>query len=181
MHGAKACLVAPAQADLLEFQVLRQESAAFLAPWEPLVPQAEDPDHTRRFRRMLEAGRTGTSQKHFVCRNEDMAIVGCMNLNNIVRGVFQSAMLGYWIGAPHARQGFMGDALQAALRLAFDVENLHRIEANIRPENEASRALVKRAGFRLEGYSPRYLKIAGSWCDHERYALLRDEWTPPEA
>jgi [ribosomal protein S5]-alanine N-acetyltransferase len=95
-----------------------------------------------------------------------------------VRGPSQSAFLGYWIGAPYARQGYMTEALQLALRHAFGVLKLHRVEANIMPANRASIALVKRAGFRREGYSPRYLKIAGHWADHERWALAAEDWHP---
>ncbi len=99
-----------------------------------------------------------------------------MNFNEIVRGLFQSAYMGYWIGEPFARQGYMGEALRAALDYAFGALGLHRVEANIQPGNEASIALVKRAGFRLEGHSPRYLKIGGGWRDHERWALTVEEF-----
>ncbi len=70
----------------------------------------------------------------------------------------------------------MGEALQQALRLAFNHLRLHRVEANIQPGNSASIALVKRAGFSLEGFSPRYLKIAGRWRDHQRWAILAEDW-----
>jgi ribosomal-protein-alanine N-acetyltransferase len=105
-------------------------------------------------------------------------IVGAIHMNEIVRGVFQSAYLGYWIGAPHARRGYMTEGLGLALTHAFKRLGLHRLEANIRPENTASLALVRRLGFRREGLSPRYLKIAGRWCDHERWAILAEEWRP---
>ena len=72
----------------------------------------------------------------------------------------------------------MGEALQLMLREVFRGLDLHRVEANVMPHNTASIALVERAGFRKEGYSPRYLKIAGRWSDHERWALLREEWRP---
>ena len=94
----------------------------------------------------------------------------------IVRGPSQSAFLGYWIGAPFARQGYMTEALQLGLRHAFRILSLHRVEANIMPANRASIALVKRAGFHREGYSARYLKIAGHWADHERWALTVEDW-----
>ena len=96
--------------------------------------------------------------------------------NEIVRGPAQSAFLGYWIGARYARQGYMTEALQLALRHAFRVLRLHRVEANIMPANRASIALVRRAGFQREGYSTRYLKIAGRWADHERWALTVEDW-----
>jgi ribosomal-protein-alanine N-acetyltransferase len=113
-----------------------------------------------------------------ICRREDGAILGAVNLNEIVRGPAQSAFLGYWIGAAHARQGYMTEALQLALRHGFGILKLHRVEANILPVNRPSIALVRRAGFRREGYSPRYLRIAGRWADHERWALLSERWRP---
>ena len=113
-----------------------------------------------------------------ICRRDDDALVGAINLNEIVRGNFQSAYLGYYIGAAYAGQGYMTEALQATLRTAFREVGLHRVEANIQPANAASIALAARAGFRCEGYSPRYLKVGGRWRDHERWALLAEEWQP---
>jgi ribosomal-protein-alanine N-acetyltransferase len=109
-------------------------------------------------------------------RLEDDALVGLVNLNEIVRGAFHSAYLGYWVGGPYARRGYMADGLGLVLREAFGALKLHRVEANIQPANVASIALARQLGFRYEGVSPRYLKIAGRWRDHERYALLAEEW-----
>ena len=109
-------------------------------------------------------------------RNEDDALLGVVNLNEIVRGVFHSAYLGYWIGGSFARQGYMIEGLSLVLSLAFGPLRLHRVEANIQPANAASIALVKRLGFRREGRSRRYLKIGGRWRDHDRFALLAEDW-----
>lgn len=109
-----------------------------------------------------------------VARRDDDDLVGVCNLSEIVRGAFQSAFLGYYVFAPHARQGLMSEGLALLKRYAFGTLRLHRLEANVQPENEASIALVRRVGFRKEGYSPRYLKIAGRWRDHERWAVLAD-------
>jgi [ribosomal protein S5]-alanine N-acetyltransferase len=84
--------------------------------------------------------------------------------------------LGYWVGAPFEGQGYMREGLALALRRAFGALKLHRVEANIQPENARSIALVKRAGFRREGYSERYLKIAGRWRDHERWAMTVEDY-----
>jgi [ribosomal protein S5]-alanine N-acetyltransferase len=113
---------------------------------------------------------------YLICRALDGAIVGGININEIVRGVFRSGYLGYQIGAPHARRGFMTEALALVLGQAFGPLRLHRVEANIQPGNRASIALVRRAGFRREGLSRRYLKIGGRWRDHERWALTVEEW-----
>jgi ribosomal-protein-alanine N-acetyltransferase len=102
--------------------------------------------------------------------------VGVINVNEIVHGAFRSAYLGYYVFVPRAGQGYMSEGLALALRWAFRELRLHRLEANIQPGNEASRALVSRFGFRREGFSRRYLKVAGRWRDHERWALLVEDW-----
>lgn len=102
------------------------------------------------------------------------AVVGVINLNEIVAGAFQSAYLGYYGMVRFARKGFMTDAMRLAIDLAFGELSLHRLEANIQPENVASIALVHRLGFQKEGFSPGYLRIDGQWRDHERWALRAD-------
>ena len=114
---------------------------------------------------------------YLACRGQDL--VGVVNLNDITRGPLQSAFLGYYAFVPFAGRGWMRRALTLAIDRAFDVHGLHRLEANVQPANERSRRLVAGLGFRLEGYSPRYLRIAGEWRDHERWALLADEWPGP--
>ena len=111
-----------------------------------------------------------------LCRREDEAILGFFNLSQIARGSLQSAYLGYAVGKPYARNGYMREGLELVLRRAFLTLRLHRIEANIQPGNRASIALAAGAGFRREGFSPRYLKIGGRWRDHERWAILAEEW-----
>ena len=110
------------------------------------------------------------------CRVTDDAIVGLVNLNEIVRGAFCSAYLGYEAFSPFDGQGYMTEALHQMLDLAFGDLALHRLEANIQPDNVRSRALVQRLGFRREGYSPRYLFMGGAWRDHERWAITAEEW-----
>jgi ribosomal-protein-alanine N-acetyltransferase len=97
-------------------------------------------------------------------------------LSEIVRGVFQSAYLGYYAVVPFAGQGYMREGMRLCLRHAFSRLRLHRVEANVQPANAASLALVRGAGFRHEGYSPRYLRLGGRWRDHERWAMLAEEW-----
>lgn len=103
-------------------------------------------------------------------------IAGVVNLSEIVRGFFQNAYLGYYGVAGMNRRGFMTEAVRLAVSYAFEEQGLHRLEANIQPGNTPSRALVERLGFRREGYSPRYLKIGGEWRDHERWAILSEDW-----
>jgi ribosomal-protein-alanine N-acetyltransferase len=98
-------------------------------------------------------------------------LVGAINLTNVIHGVFRSGYLGYYAFAGFERHGYMSKGLRKLVRHAFTNLKLHRLEANIRPENLASIALVKACGFSLEGYSPAYLKI--HWRDHERWAIVR--------
>ena len=103
------------------------------------------------------------------------AIAGVFTISQIVRGAFQSAYLGYYANQRHAGQGLMREAMEQVLDHAFGPLALHRLEANIQPGNQPSIALARGAGFRLEGFSPRYLLIGGQWRDHERYAITADE------
>jgi [ribosomal protein S5]-alanine N-acetyltransferase len=111
-----------------------------------------------------------------VCLRNGGAITGYFALSQIFRGAFQNAYLGYDGSAPYAGRGYMREGLELMLRHAFRVQRLHRVEANIQPGNQPSRSLVEGAGFRLEGFSPRYLKIGGRWRDHERWALTVEDW-----
>ena len=111
-----------------------------------------------------------------VCRSEDDTLVGVFNLSEIVRGAFQSAYIGYYAFAPHAGRGYMAEGLDLTLRFVFRVMRLHRIEINIQPANARSIRLARSAGFVREGFSRRYVKIAGRWRDHERWALTVEDW-----
>jgi len=111
-----------------------------------------------------------------VCRRDDDALIGVFNLSEIVRGAFESSYLGYYAFAPHAGQGYMSEGLSLVLALAFGKLKLHRVEANVQPTNRPSVSLVRRAGFAREGFSRRYVKIAGRWRDHERFAMLAEDW-----
>jgi [ribosomal protein S5]-alanine N-acetyltransferase len=113
----------------------------------------------------------------FIARDrESERIVGVINLSEIVRGFFQSAYMGYYAMAGMNGRGLMGEAVGLVITHAFRQLGLHRVEANIQPGNAASKALANRLGFQQEGYSPRYLKIDGEWRDHERWAILSEEW-----
>lgn len=174
-RGRRTFLRYPVAEDEREYTELRRESDDFHRVWNPDPPPGEDVFSHAAFARYLGDSRSPTSDRTLVCRRTDGAIVGAFNLSQIFRGPLQSAYLGYWVGARFARQGYMGDAMPSILRHAFRRLGLHRLEANIQPHNAPSIALARRAGFRKEGYSPRYLKIFGRWCDHERWAILADE------
>jgi ribosomal-protein-alanine N-acetyltransferase len=129
-----------------------------------------------QFRAFIKRGSQADTRSYLVCRREDQRIVGVFTLSQIFMGGFRSAYLGYYVGAPFAGQGYMSEGLQLVLNEAFKRLKLHRIEANIQPNNISSIALVSRAGFSREGYSRRYLKIGGRWRDHERWAILLEDW-----
>lgn len=174
-RGKRVFLRYPEPGDLQEYLQLRRVSTEFHRPWEPAPPPGYDPYTPDGFRRYVERARSDRHDFQLLCRLADGVILGAFNLSEIVRGALQSAYLGYWIGEPHAGQGYMREGLRLELDHAFRRVGLHRVEANIQPTNEPSLALARGAGFRLEGYSPRYLEIAGQWRDHERWALLADE------
>ena len=109
---------------------------------------------------------------------DDHAIAGVFTIGQIVRGLFQSAYVGYYANVAYAGQGIMSEGLRQVVRRAFDELGLHRLEVNIQPGNISSIALAQAAGFRLEGFSPRYLLIGGQWRDHERYAITAEERRP---
>jgi len=134
----------------------------------PLTPDA--------FRDHLGRHEGPRSAVFFIWIEEPRGLVGVVNLNEIVRGVFQSAYLGYYAFEPFAGRGLMRKGLSRVIAHAFRIMKLHRLEANIQPGNTRSKALVKQLGFRREGFSPRYLKIKGRWRDHERWTLLSEEW-----
>lgn len=156
----------PASADQREFTRSARASLTLhgpwtVAPWSPLA-----------FRTYLDRMAQPGNVALLVCRRGSDQIVGVFNLTNIVLGAFRSAYLGYYAFSGHEGQGLMREGLQAVVRHAFVVLKLHRLEANIQPDNARSLGLVKACGFHQEGYSPRYLKIRGRWRDHERWAIL---------
>jgi ribosomal-protein-alanine N-acetyltransferase len=134
------------------------------------------PTDSEAFARWMTRCRQPNVKCLLVCRPDDDAILGVFVVSQIVRGMFHSAYLGYYAEQPYGGQGYMTEGMRLVLRHIFTDMRLHRIEANVQPENAASIALVKRSGFRLEGFSPRYLKVAGRWRDHERWAMTIDDW-----
>ena len=142
------------------------EGESLLTPW------ISAPSTLRAFRHYLRRTQRDDHEGLLVCRLDTDAIVGVINLNNIVRGSFLSASLGYYALARHAGQGYMQEGLELAKEYAFRQLGLHRIEANIQPNNKRSINLVKRCGFVREGYSRDFLHIEGAWRDHERWAAI---------
>ena len=128
------------------------------------------------FEKFLARNKSETNESFVVCRNSDDKIVGSITLSQIFRGNFCNAYLGYFIGAEFGGKGFMTEAIELVLRYAFKNLKLHRLEANVQPVNLASIAVLKKNGFTKEGFSRRYLKIGKKWRDHERWAIIADDW-----
>ena len=155
---------------MADFLAAVRRSRRLHAAWvSPPATVAAYRAYLRRVRRPTHAG-------YLVCRADSGELVGVVNISEIVRGNFDSAYLGYYAFAPHARQGLMAEGLARVVGEAFRRLGLHRLEANIQPRNTASRRLVRRLGFRREGFSRRYLCVAGRWRDHERWTILAEEW-----
>ena len=168
-------LRAPLHSDFRPWVALRKDSKDFLTPWEP--SWATDHLSRRAFtNRVYWAARSisnGSAVPLFLTRRSDGALVGAITLDNIRRGPAQSATLGYWIGAPFARQGLMREAIEAVSHYAFRSLDLSRVEAACLPENVASRGVLEVSGFKYEGVAQSYLQINGRWRNHVLYANLR--------
>lgn len=177
VDGQCVFLRPPALDDYDAWAALRASSRDFLVPWEPAWSEdaLSRAAYRRRLKRYALDRRTGTGCTFFIFRAEDEALLGGLGFGNIRRAAAQSASVGYWIGVPHARQGYMTDALGCAITFAFKQLRLHRIEAACLPENAPSCALLLRADFRLEGEARKYLCINGKWQDHQIYALLHED------
>jgi ribosomal-protein-alanine N-acetyltransferase len=170
LMGERIGIRRPGEGDCDEFVAMVQASRELHRPWV-------DPPGTReRFLKYLESRLSAADDGFLICKVDTGEIAGVVNLNCIVRGHFHSAFLGYYINAAFARRWFMTEGVQLVAKYAFTEMGLHRLEANIQPENAASLAVARKCGFRKEGFSPRYLKVNGEWRDHERWALLADEF-----
>ncbi len=173
LDGKGVRLRVPRWRDYAAWSRLRLQSREFLQPWEPIWP--EDDLLRSAFRRRLAAYSreidAGGAYPFFIFRHADNALVGGVTLSNVRRGVAQMATVGYWVGEPFAGQGLMSAALPAVLDFAFGDIGLHRVEASCVPENQPSRRLLLKSGFREEGMAPTYLKINGNWRDHLLFGM----------
>src|ERR1700724_2009988 len=140
IEGAGVFLRAPQSGDYAEWAALREASRAFLTPWEPTWP-ADDLTRSafrRRIRRYSEDLRTDQGYAFLIIRRSDDVLVGGLTLANIRRGVAQAGSLGYWMGLPYVRHGYMTAAVRAVIPFAFGSLRLHPIEAPCLPPNAAS-------------------------------------------
>jgi ribosomal-protein-alanine N-acetyltransferase len=173
--GEGVLLRIPQAPDYADWTALREGSRDFLTPWEPTWP-ADDLSRSafrRRIRRYSEDLRTDQGYAFLIIRSSDNALVGGLTLANIRRGVAQAGSIGYWMGRPFVRQGYM-TAVRAIIPFAFTSLRLHRLEAACIPTNAGSIRLLEKTGFVREGYAREYLCINGIWQDHLLYGRLKD-------
>lgn len=167
----------PMHSDFRQWAALRLESKDFLTPWEPTWA----PDHLTRksfTNRVYWAQRSisnGTALPLFLVRRGEDTVLGAITVDHIRRGPAQAGMMGYWIGEPYARQGYMREAINAVVHYAFTTLDLSRIEAGCLKENTPSRALLESCGYKYEGVAQSYLQINGRWRNHVLYANLRHD------
>jgi ribosomal-protein-alanine N-acetyltransferase len=174
--GEGVVLRMPQMTDHNDWAALREKSREFLTPWEPTWPE-DDLSRSafrRRIKRYAEDLRTDQGYAFLIFRTADNALVGGLTLANVRRGVAQAGSLGYWMGLPFARHGFMTAAVSAIIPFAFATLRLHRLEAACIPTNAGSIRLLENTGFVREGYARQYLCIDGTWQDHLLYARLKD-------
>ncbi len=176
LDGGALYLRPPLRTDWAAWKQLRQGSAGFLKPWEPSWNDDlfDRTGFNRRVARAALDWRDGLAYPLFLFRAPDHVLLGGITLGHVRHGAASAATLGYWIGEPFARQGYMTHGLALTLDYAFDALGLHRIEAACMAHNEASRRLLTRAGFREEGLARKYLLIDGIWQDHLLYGLVRE-------
>ena len=167
---SRLVLRAPTLDDEDEFTERMRRSRRYHGSWISM------PTNHEAFAKYVERNARENVELFIACRREDGAMVGFFNISEIVRGPLQGAYLGYGGVADFAGQGYMTEGMGLLLDTAFGRLKLHRLEANIQPGNTASIALARRCGFECEGFSPRYLKVAGRWRDHERWAIRAESW-----
>ena len=177
LRGDRVVLRTPSLADYPQWARLREESRAFLAPWEPIWPGDDLTKlaFRRRLRRYQREIRNGTGYPFFVFSADGETLLGGLTMAQIQRRVAQSSTLGYWMGKPHAGKGLMSAAVRTVAGFAFETLHLNRVEAACLPHNAASIRLLEKVGFQREGYARKYLCIDGRWQDHILYGLVRDD------
>jgi ribosomal-protein-alanine N-acetyltransferase len=155
-----------------EFIALARASVELHRPWITI------PETSSAFSKYLDYYGGSEAECALICSRESGAIAGFITINDITRGAYQRATVGYGVFAPSARLGYMSEGFGLLFRFAFADLGLHRLEADIQPGNSASISLAKRVGFRYEGFSPGFIRIDGSWKDHERWAVTSDMVMP---
>ena len=180
LYGGRVVLRPLVPQDFTGWSEVRRRNGEWLTVWEPVkLPHHPDPETNRE----VFAARCGARDRERLAGSQyafgifvDGAFAGEINLNNVVRGAFQSATIGYWIDKARAGRSFMSEAVVVLSQFAFEELGLHRIEVCIIPRNANSRRVMEKLHFREEGIAERFLEINGVWEDHVRYGFTREEW-----
>ncbi len=178
VRGRGMLLRAPALSDYGPWAELRARSREHLTPWEPSWQRHEltRGAYRRRVRHYQREAREDVGYAFLIIDETDDELVGGVTLSNVRRGVTQAAVLGYWLGLPYIKRGYMTRAVQTIANLAFNDLHLHRLEAATMPSNATSIRVLERSGFRREGFARGLLKINGVWEDHILFALLAEDF-----
>ncbi|CAN5353892.1 hypothetical protein BH10ACI1_BH10ACI1_17260 [soil metagenome] len=170
LAGKKCFLRYPKIEDLAEYLQMSRESEKF---HRGLIKMSRNREEFETF---LKRNENPANECFLIIRQKDKTIAGMINLSQIFYGTFCNAYLGCGLGVKFTGEGLMTEAIELILKFAFKELKLHRLEANVQPENLPSIAVLKRTGFAKEGYSRKYLKVGGRWRDHERFAIVREDW-----
>jgi [ribosomal protein S5]-alanine N-acetyltransferase len=176
-RGHGLLLRPPQMSDFPQWSKLREDSRAFLTPWEPIWPSDDltRAGFRRRLRRYAEDITADRAYPFLVFRMADQTLIGGVTLANVRRGIVQAGTIGYWTGEQYSGQGHMTLALRVLLPFILSELNLHRIEAACIPTNKASVRVLEKCGFVREGLARRYLCINGVWQDHYLFGLLNED------
>lgn len=180
LYGRRVVLRPLVAQDFNSWSEVRRRNQEWLTKWEPArLPHHPDPEMNRD----VFAARCGARDRERHAGSQyafglfvDGAFAGEINLNNVVRGAFQSATIGYWIDQARAGRSYMSEAVVVLSQYAFESLNLHRLEVCIIPRNYNSRRVVEKLELRNEGTAERFLEINGVWEDHVRYGFTVEEW-----
>jgi RimJ/RimL family protein N-acetyltransferase len=168
--GQRVNITIPLISDMKTFLHKVNASKLFHRQW--VNPPASQEEYENYILRISQENQCG----YFLRLHATGEIIGVININEIVKGCFQSAYLGYYLFSTYSEKGLMKEGLHLVIQHAFTKLGLHRLEANIQPDNTSSVKLIQSLGFRHEGFSPKYLRINERWCDHERFAITKEEY-----
>lgn len=178
LDGARVSLQPPAMKDWRDWCHVRARNESYLKPFEPVWPQncLTKDFFRRRLRRQKWDWQQQMARYFLIRRHDDNALIGGININNLQLGAARHGSLGYWIDQQNQGQGYMDEAIGLVLSYAFTGLGLMRVHAACVPENEKSKRLILRCGFKEEGFAPAYLQINGVWRDHHLFAMTRDDY-----
>ena len=180
LYGRRVVLRPLVAQDFNGWSEVRRRNGEWLTQWEPMrLTHHPDPETNRE----VFAARCGARERERLAGTQyafgvfvDGAFAGEINLNNVVRGAFQSATIGYWIDKSRAGRSLMSEAVVVLAQYAFEEMRLHRLEICIIPRNVNSRRVMEKLDIRTEGIAERFLEINGVWEDHIRYGITFEEW-----